>query len=238
MRPLPVDLVDRYADWAWERMYRTTYAFARAGERVFVKLAPAGQDLPDEAQRLRWAAPWLSVPEVVEYGTDGETDWLITRALPGADATRHSWYTEDPRRLAEALGSALKDFHRRVPPRECPFDFTVPTAVAQVKARLAAGLVAPEAVERLLARIPDPSGEVVCHGDYCLPNVILARDTVTGFVDLGRLGVADPWWDLATGARSVTRNLGLGYEEAFFFAYGVDPDPDRLAWYRLLYDLS
>jgi kanamycin kinase len=238
MTALPVDLVDRYADWTWERAWETTYAFGRAGEKVFVKLAPAGQALPDEAQRLRWAAPWLPVPAVVEYGTDGETDWLITRALPGADATRHPWYAEDPGRLAATLGLALKDFHRRVPPRECPFDFTVPSAVAHVKARLAAGLVLAGDVERLLASVPEPSGEVVCHGDYCLPNVILTGDAVTGFVDLGRLAVADPWSDLAIGAGSVIRNLGPGYDEAFFVAYGVDPDPDRLAWYRLLYDLS
>jgi kanamycin kinase len=68
--------------------------------------------------------------------------------------------------------------------------------------------------------------------------VILTGDAVTGFVDLDRLAVADPWSDLAIGAGSVIRHLGPGYDEAFFFAYGVDPDPDRLAWYRLLYDLS
>lgn len=235
---LPVDLIDRYAAWRWERVWRTTYAFTRDAERLFVKLAKASHALPDEAQRLRWAAPWLPVPEVVEYGTDGETDWLITRALPGVDATRHPWYTEDPRRLVTALGGALKDFHRRVPPRECPFDFTVPSAVAHVKARVAAGLVAPDRAERLLATVPSPSGEVVCHGDYCVPNVIFDGDQVTGFVDLGGLAVADPWWDLATGAWSIAYNFGPGHDEAFFAAYGVDPDPDRLAWYRLLYDLS
>lgn len=235
---LPLDLIDRYATWQWEQVWATTYAFTRSGERLFVKLATSGHTLPDEAQRLRWAADWLPVPEVVEYGTDGETDWLITRALPGVDATRHRWYTEDPGKLAAALGQGLKDFHSRVPPRECPFDFTVLTAVAHVKARLAAGLAPSDKVELLLDTVPGPGEEVVCHGDYCLPNVMLAGDRVSGFVDLGALAVADPWWDLATGAWSLGYNVGPGHEAAFFAAYGIDPDPDRLAWYRLLYELS
>jgi kanamycin kinase len=246
MTPLPFDLVDRYAAWKWEPVWETTYEFTRGQERRFVKLSPAGRALPDEAQRLRWASGRLPVPHVVEYGTDGETDWLITEALPGVDATR---FETDPRRLAVALGEGLKNFHSRVPPRECPFDFTVPTAVAHVRARAATGLIAPEdlhqehrhwtvdeAVEHLVATAPEPESEVVCHGDYCLPNVLLVDGRVTGYVDLGGLAVAEPWWDLAVGSWSVTWNLGSGYEGIFFDAYGITPDEGRIAWYRLLCD--
>jgi kanamycin kinase len=67
--------------------------------------------------------------------------------------------------------------------------------------------------------------------------VLVADGRVTGFVDLGELGVADRWWDLAVGSWSVTWNFGPGWEQVFLDAYGVEWDPGRVAFFRLLYDL-
>jgi kanamycin kinase len=78
---------------------------------------------------------------------------------------------------------------------------------------------------------------VVCHGDYCLPNVLIEADAACGFVDLGELGVADRWWDLAVATWSVPWNLGPGYEDLFLHEYGVERDDDRVEFYRLLYDV-
>lgn len=81
------------------------------------------------------------------------------------------------------------------------------------------------------------AGLVVCHGDYCLPNILLDEGRVVGYVDLGELGVADRWWDLAVASWSITWNLGPGLEGLFYDAYGVEPEPDRIRFYRLLYDV-
>jgi kanamycin kinase len=59
-----------------------------------------------------------------------------------------------------------------------------------------------------------------------------------GHVDLGSLGVADRWADLAVATWSTTWNYGLGWEHRLLDAYGVAPDPDRTRYYRLLYDLD
>ncbi|WP_020521244.1 aminoglycoside 3'-phosphotransferase [Catelliglobosispora koreensis] len=243
-RPMPFDLVDRYAKWRWEVVWdltpeAPTYRMTNGEARRFVKLAPSGNALPDEAQRLRFAGAWLPCPRVIEYGSDGDTDWLMTEELPGVDATKHPWFATEPARLARTLGEGLRHFHSLVRVEECPFEFGTETAVRHVKARLAAGLIStPDAVERLLATVPEPGAEVVCHGDYCLPNVFFTGDEITGYLDLGRLAIVDPWWDLACGSGSVTRNLGPDYEQDFFQGYGIAPDPERIAWYRLLYDLS
>jgi kanamycin kinase len=79
---------------------------------------------------------------------------------------------------------------------------------------------------------------VVCHGDYCLPNILIESGIPTGFLDLGELGVADRWWDLAVATWSVTWNLGPGYEGLFLEEYGVQRDPAREEFYRLLYDVA
>ena len=39
---------------------------------------------------------------------------------------------------------------------------------------------------------------VVCHGDACAPNTLIDSDgSCSGHVDLGTLGIADRWADLA-----------------------------------------
>jgi kanamycin kinase len=58
--------------------------------------------------------------------------------------------------------------------------------------------------------------------------VLLDADArITGYVDLGELGVADRWWDVAIGAWSTTGNIGPGSEELFYQPYGIEPDDRR-----------
>ena len=85
---------------------------------------------------------------------------------------------------------------------------------------------------------PDTEDLVVCHGDYCLPNVMISGGEVTGFVDLGELCVADRWRDLAVATWSVTWNLGPGFEDLFLDSYGIERDQQAETFYRLLYDLE
>ena len=250
---IPEDLSDRYRDWRWEVAYHfnpghPTYRLHRDGVRLFLKLHPTGSSIPDEAVRLRWAEEFLPVPRLIEYGSDGDYDWLLTEGLPGVDATR---LTADSRALVIALGEGMRAFHEAVPVRECPFDFTVATALDHVRGRLAAGLIDPaadfhaehaglsaaSAVQLLVSTVPTVEEPVVCHGDYSFPNVMLEGGKVTGYLDLGSLGVTDRWADLAACAWSCDFNLGPGHNDLLFEAYGTPLDQDRLSWYRLLYDL-
>lgn len=79
---------------------------------------------------------------------------------------------------------------------------------------------------------------MLCHGDYCFPNVLIEDQRVVGYLDLGEVGVADRWWDLAVATWSTTWNVGPGWEELFLESYGIQPDQERMAYYRLLYDLA
>ena len=80
---------------------------------------------------------------------------------------------------------------------------------------------------------------VVCHGDACAPNTLIGDDgRWSGHVDLGSLGIADRWADLAVASWSTDWNYGPGWEDVLLRAYGVESDPRRLAYYRLLWDLG
>ena len=173
---------------------------------------------------------------------------LVTEALPGRGATDPVWRADRPA-LVHALGQGLRRFHEAVGEEWCPFRFDLDHALDHVARRVDAGAIAgdfhdihlgftPEsALVWLHATRPDDEDLVVCHGDHCAPNVLLEERRVTGYVDLGELGVADRWWDVAVGAWSAGWNFGEEHEAHFYEGYGIEPDPERIRFYRLLYDV-
>jgi kanamycin kinase len=250
-----------YADWEWSVAYEwleksTTWRLEHPGpdgRARFLKVKRAGHHPTalDESARMQWASLFLPVPIVLDAGSGDDVEWLLTDALAGTDATRHPLLSH-PEEMVPILARGLADFHARAPVAQCPFDFRAATAVAHARERVRAGVATtsdlhPEyahlTMDAALAELdwlrPTSEDLVVCHGDYCFPNVLLDdAGAITGFLDLGELAVADRWWDVAVGAWSTTWNVGPGYEELFYDAYGIEPDEDRIAFYRLLYDLA
>ncbi len=252
----PPNLEARYSDWEWSVSWQygadaVTYRLSRRpGRTHFLKLARPGgyPTLDGESQRLEWAGDYLPVPRVLDCDSDGDTSWLITESLGGLDATNAIWSSE-PERLVRVLAAGLRVFHE-APVSKCPFDFRLDHALAHARRRVAEGLVEPardfheefghlsaEGAMTLLEQTrPESESPVVCHGDYCLPNVLIRDWSLVGYVDLGELGIADRWWDLAVATWSVTWNFGPGYEDLFLSEYGVGRDQTRTDFYRLLYD--
>jgi kanamycin kinase len=196
----------------------------RAGGR-FVKWNPhtTGLDLEAERLRLEWAIRWHPVPRVLDWGADDEAQWLVTAALPGESAVAESWLAR-PLEAARAIGRGLRMLHNAPPVADCPFDWSVETRTSH---RIP--------VERL--GMPSIDQLVVCHGDACSPNTIIAPDgRPAGHVDLGSLGVADRWADLAVASMNLDYNFGPGWEDELFAAYGIERDEDRISFYRFLWD--
>ena len=202
-----------------------TFEVGADPERGFVKFAPAGSGLPlhREAERLRWAGRYTPVPEVLAEGADETGVWLHTAAVPGRSAVDERWVA-DPGPAVAAIGHGLRELHTRLPVGECPFTWSVDDRVAG------------RPVE---AGTPPVDRLVVCHGDACAPNTLLGDDgRWTGHVDMAALGVADRWADLAVASYSLSWNYGPQWEQVFFAAYGIEPDRDRIAFYRWLWDLG
>jgi kanamycin kinase len=251
-------LREAYAGWKWDVAWRwaphtITYRLSHPdGDVRYLKVAESSWHprIADEAARMRWASRYLPVPEVLDSGGDRQVEWLVTRAVPGSDATDERLLAQAAN-LVEILGRGLRLFHS-APVSQCPFDFRLDVALEHVRQRVDAGLINPdrdfhsehkhlkvaEALAALEEDRPPVDELVVCHGDYCFPNMVIQDQQVVGFLDLGELGVADRWWDLAAATWSTTWNLGPGWENAFLEAYEIEPDHDRIAYYRLLYDLA
>jgi kanamycin kinase len=190
--------------------------FAIDGGAEYVKVYPADQAhlLEAEAPRLRWAGRFTPVPRVLASGPG----WLHTARLAGRSAVDPRW-ADEPRTAARAIGVGLRRLHDALPVDGCPFGRPPWVPVD-----------APPA-DRL----------VVCHGDACAPNTLMADDgAFSGHVDLGDLGVADRWADLAIATMSLDWNFPTdgpgGFQQVLLDAYGTTADAERVAYYRWAWD--
>ena len=220
--------------------------------RRFVKWTPpsSGIDLDQEVVRLGWAARFTPVPWVSHQGCDQSGSWFVTSALSGDNAVTARWRA-DPARAVQAIGAGLRVLHDALPVAACPFRWSAEDRIQDAERRFRDGQLQPalwhdihrglssSAGLRVAASPPPVDELVVCHGDACAPNTLLDQDgSWTGHVDLGRLGVADRWADLAVATWSTEWNYGAGWESALLNAYGIEADPERTAYYRLLWDLG
>jgi len=237
---------------AWENEDALTFEVGVGPDRRFVKWAPAGSplDLGAEAARMTWAVAYTPVPHVLDLGADSEGSWLVTAALPGHNAVSQRWLA-DPRTAVIAIGEGLREMHETLPVTDCPFSWMPRDRIAVAQRAVAAGRIdtsdwAPEhlelGIEGAIAQVqnvPAPDKLVVCHGDACAPNTLIADNgRWSGHVDLGDLGVADRWADLAIATWSTEWNYGTGWEQVLLDAYGIKPDAERTCYYRLLWELG
>ena len=229
-----------------------TYQLGEGETREFLKWVPHGNgvDLGEEIRRLQWAGAYLTVPRVLKHGSDEEGSWFVSAGLPGTTAVDERWRAE-PATAVREIGAALRVMHDALPVAQCPFTWSVEDRVAQAHASAAAGRHKPDSwhdvhrhlgVERALALVDDipPIDKlVVCHGDPCSPNTLIGEDGHwTAHVDLDMLGVADRWADLAVATWSTEWNYGPDWTVPLLDAYGIEPDWNRIAYYKLLWELG
>ncbi len=166
--------------WSFIPDVVTWRLLAPSGGIRYLKVSRLGRELglAAERERMGWAAPRLPVPRVLDYGSDGEHEWLLTAGLVGVNATDDA-LRADPPRLVPLLADGLRRFHS-LPVDDCPFDSRVDVALHAAQRRVAGGLVDAErdfhsdhgrlTAEAALARLarlrPEREDLVVCHGDY------------------------------------------------------------------------
>jgi len=214
-------------------------------------LAPTPfSSLQPEKDVMEWLKGRLPAPEVYYYADTGRLQFLLMSEIPGRHAA-DGRYMEDPVKTVYLLAGALQMLHS-LDIRACPFDRRLDCRLREAERRVVEGISCPAGakpedrlrkaeiiLKEVKRRRPKEEELVFTHGDYCLPNILIHCGKLSGFIDLGRAGVADRYQDLALASRSLLYNLGdKKYPELFFDAYGVDrPDREKIEYYCLLDDL-
>lgn len=218
--------------------------FLKHGEGV------VADDVTDEMTRLRWLAGHLPVPAVVHFVRTHDQAWLLMTAIPGKTAYQ---VLESRPDAGPAVVDALVIFLLRlhaIPVRECPFNSDHAFRLSRARTRVDAGLVEADdfdeeregwtaeqvwtAMHKLLPFAPDP---VVTHGDFSLDNLLIRDGEVVGCIDVGRVGIADRYQDLAI-LWNCLGEFDPSLQERLFRRYGIlDVDRRKIQFHLMLDEL-
>ncbi|WP_145040427.1 aminoglycoside 3'-phosphotransferase [Paenibacillus sp. Y412MC10] len=248
MRMLPVSLQPYFQtavvyDSSSSKQAKTLY-IEGASQPMFLKITKR-----DELQREGVMTDYLHgkglAPKVLAYEQQGENDYLLTAALKGDDGVSGG-HLKDPNRLAAVFGESLRYLHS-VSAADCPY----PNRTAELVQEYQEGIMnksgdivglqggRDQALSCLETLQGTAEHDVLLHGDYCLPNLIMRDFQLEGYIDLGNGGFGDLHYDLYWGIWTLRYNLGSDdYRDVFLDHYGrTDFDAERLALWTALTEI-
>lgn len=228
---------------------------------MVLKIQEASEETENEVRVIRWLKDRIPVPRIEVYCTADKRAYCLMSRIYGKMACDKVYMT-NPQKLLDIVTQALQMLWN-VDIADCPCDNSLSVKLAMAEYNVENGLVDLDNVEpetfgengfsspaELLRWLEDNRPEedlVFSHGDFCLPNLFADGDKITGFIDLGKTGVADRWQDIALCFRSLKHNFegkyngGILYDgfcpEMLFEKLGVKPDWEKLRYYILLDEL-
>lgn len=227
------------------------YRIQELDRTVYLKTHPLSPhfSFAHEVSVLLWLMGKLPVPAVCAYATDAMYEYLVLSEVPGENGVDAMERLESDR-LVALLAGGLRQIHA-LDIAQCPFDERITAKLRRAHYRVQhalvdeddfdderLGMTGKEVYEALQRNMPPENDVVFTHGDYCLPNILLQGERISGFIDLDRAGISDRYNDLAIASRSIGYNLGPEYEQRFFEYYGIDPvDAGKIQYYRMMDEL-
>lgn len=225
-----------------------------------LKIQEDNAEAENEYIIMEWLKDKLPAPKVLaREKTEGKSYLLMTR-IKGKMSCDDE-YMSNPAYLSYLLAKALKQLWQ-TDITNCPCTWNIDRKLEIAKYRIdnnmvdtdnaqedtygENGFASPhELYQWLLANKP-LEDLVLSHGDFTLPNVLFEGASLKGYIDLGKMGAADKWCDIALCYRSLLNNYkgkygGKKYDkynpEIFFQNLGLEPDWDKIRYYILLDEL-
>ena len=198
----------------------------------YLKVARKGT-LLREAQLTEYFHSLGLGAEVLGYCSD-DVDLLLTARMRGEDCT-HTDYLADAKRLCDTIATELRRLHE-LDFSGCPVQDRTAEYIDTVENNYRTGnydtshfpdsfgyASAEDAIRVFEDGRSSLRRDVLIHGDYCLPNIMLDDWRPSGFIDLGNGGVGDRHIDIFWGAWTLWFNLHTdAYRDRFLDAYGRD----------------
>lgn len=220
---------------------------------MVLKIEASGEESDRERTMMEWLQGRLPVPQVLAFERHMGSNYLLMSKMHGRMACDESYQAnpgEAIRLLAEGLKllwavdirscpcinnveNKLRCAEYRVKNNLCDVEHTEPETFGK------GGFANPKALYRWLGENRPEEEPVLAHGDYCLPNIFFENGTISGYIDLGRAGVADKWQDIALCVRSIRYNFGTDAAliRRFFRYIEMEPDEQKIRYYVLMDEL-
>lgn len=227
---------------------------------MVLKIQPCSKWTENEHKMINWLKNKVLAPECIFHYVENGMDYLLMSKIPGKMSCEEE-FMRNPDFLVSVIADSIKLLWN-VDVSDCPVKNDLSTVLSTAEYRVEHGLVdvndaepetfgkngfkGPEELFRWLCDNRPEEDFVLTHGDFCLPNIFIDGSKFSGFVDIGRMGIADRYQDIAICLRSLRHNFDgtyggkayEGYDEAMFFsALGIEPDFDKIRYYTLLDEL-
>ena len=226
-----------------------TTLYLEGNRQIFLKSAPLNS-MKSEFENTKFLNSQGFAPKVLEYMNYDNKDFLITERIQGEDGIWET-YMKYPKKLAKVFGESLKLLHS-ISIDGCPNKNRTLEIIEDARKNIANGggdmsqleidfnLSPKEALIEMEKLAYCGFDDVILHGDYCLPNIIMDSFNLSGFIDLGYGGVGDRHWDIYWGIWTLKFNLGTNeYKDIFLESYGLGKiNEDRLRLCGLLAGLT
>lgn len=227
---------------------------------VVLKIEDKNSESDNEHEMLEWLSDKLSVPEILYSKCIDGINYLLMSKLNGRMSCNKD-FLENPNLLVKILAQGLKMLWS-VDITDCPSNCMLDNKLKAAEERVLANLCDMEDSElgtfgenafaspsHLLSWLKDNKPRetpVLSHGDYCLPNIFINDNKISGFIDLGRCGAADKYQDIALCCRSLNSNFNGRFSGKAYPGFSIDmlfdeleitPDWDLINYYILLDEL-
>jgi aminoglycoside 3'-phosphotransferase-3 len=209
-------------------------------------------DVEREKDVMLWLRGKLPVPEVLHFEQYEGVNFLLMRKAQGVSGGEDYIQRRDPLRMIAFYSDAIQRL-QAIDLSDCPFDSGVDDRLRELDYLLKSGLADvdtdhwegdtpfddPLTLYDFLRTHKPAEDPVFSHGDLCDSNFFIQNDQISDFIDLGRCGRADRWYDIAFCVRSIRDDLGdnPAYINAFFHLLGLEPDWEKIKYHILLDEL-
>ena len=227
---------------------------------MILKIERRSEEAENEHRMLKWLYSRLPVPKIIAFHRLRDFNYLLMSRLGGKMACSESLLGK-PEVLLKALAEGLQMLWR-IDIKSCPYMSNLDNKLGLAAKRVDEGLCDtydaepgtygpnafknPEALLLWLVSNRPEERLVFSHGDFCLPNIFIKNGQISGFIDLGKSGIADIYQDIALCLRSLKNNYSGVYggmnrggfnEDLFFRELGIIPEWDKIRYYILLDEL-
>ena len=215
--------------------------FLKSGEEAILKIQKLSSrnDLEEEYKRIKWLQGKCNVPKIYYFKKVRNKKYLLMEKINGLSAHKRENY-------AYSIGEELKKIHS-IDISNCDFKQNeinnlltnalnnIDTIYPQIKEKYE-NMTKKDIIQFLNDK--KPTDEVLVHGDYSLPNIIINDLGEIYFIDLGDLSISSKYFDLFYLKKSMIRNKQMDNWEELLKGYGIkEIDEDSMKWMEIV-DMS
>lgn len=224
------------------------YKLAGENENIYLKMTDSRYngttyDVEREKDIMLWLKGKLPVPKVLYFEQYGGWNFLLMSEIDGA-----MYLEEKPTKIVELYVECIK-LLQSIDISDCPFNNNTDNRLAELDYLLNNNLadinfenweedtpfIEPRELYDFLKANKPKEELTFSHGDLGDSNILVRDNKISGFIDLGRSGKADKWYDIAFCVRSIRDDFGEEkYVKLFFDLLGIEPDWEKIKYYILL----